>query len=260
VNDTEYALIKKKVHVLTGIDLEYYKSPQVRRRLDSYLTRTRMNTWPEFLHSLDKDPQAVRQLRDFLTINVTSFYRDLHKWEELSKMILPQIHRPGSMLSAWSAGCSIGAEPYSLSILFREQPGITRYRILGTDIDRGALQHARAGGPFPSDAVKDLAPAIVTRYFRQEGGSYWVQPVVKDKVTFSELDLLRITAKSEFDLVLCRNVLIYFTEDAKSVVLGGLIGALRPGGVLFIGSTESIPQGIAANLQRVGLSFYRRVS
>ncbi|MCC7354172.1 MAG: protein-glutamate O-methyltransferase CheR [Anaerolineae bacterium] len=260
MTDTEFILIKKRLRALTGIDLESYKSPQMRRRLDGYLERVRAPSWAEFLRTLDRDPQAVRQLRDFLTINVTNFFRDRPKWEELRTRIVPLTRRTGHALRAWSAACSIGAEPFSLAVLFQEDPSIWRYSILGTDIDRDALEKARAGGPYTVDEVKEMDQVWLARYFRRDGAGYWVQPPLRQRVEFAEKDLLRSTAKEEFDLVVCRNVLIYFTEDAKDQVLRGLVQALRIGGVLFIGATESIPSGRIGGLERVSLSFYKRVA
>ncbi len=260
MTDTEFILIKKRLRALTGINLECYKSPQMRRRLDGYLERVRAPSWAEFLRTLEKDPQAVRQLRDFLTINVTNFFRDRPKWEELRTHILPLIRRPGQVLRAWSAACSIGAEPFSLAILFQEDRAIWRYHILGTDIDKDALETARAGGPYTAADVKEVDAAWLARYFRRDGAGYWVQPALRQRVEFAEKDLLRSTAKDEFDLVVCRNVLIYFTEEAKDQVLRGLVQALKIGGVLFIGATESISPARLGGLERISLSFYRRIA
>lgn len=260
MTDTEFILIKKRLRALLGIDLESYKSPQMRRRLDGYLERVHATSWAEFLRQLDRDPRAVRQLRDYLAINVTSFFRDRHKWEELRTQIMPLIRRRGQVLRAWSAACSVGAEPFSLAILFQEDPLIWRYQVLGTDIDRDALDRARAGGPYTADEVKEVDAPLLARYFRRAEDGYWVQNTLRQRVEFAEKDLLRSAAKEEFDLVVCRNVLIYFTEEAKAQVIHNLMQALKPGGVLFIGATESIPSGRFVGLERLSLSFYRRVA
>jgi len=268
MNDAEFTLVKRRLQALTGIDLECYKSPQVRRRLESYLARVRAPSWPAYLNQLAKDPQAVRQLRDYLTINVSSFFRDVGKWEELRRIYLPELRNGGDMIRAWSAGCSIGAEPYSLAILLQEMPGQARhvdgtkgrFNVYATDIDRAILQQARAGGPYGADLLKDVSPAWLSRYFRRQDAAYWVTPALREKVEFAEMDLLNIRVRAGFDLILCRNVLIYFTDSAKRRVIEGLTRALRPGGILFIGSTESISYGRDTGLERAGISFYRRVA
>jgi chemotaxis protein methyltransferase CheR len=260
MNDTEYLLIKKKLQTLTSINLESYKSAQMRRRLDGYLERVHGRTWAEFLHKLDGDPTAVRNLRDFITINVSNFFRDRHKWVELQTKVLPIAVKKGQPLRVWSAACSIGAEAYSLAIMFQENKSFANYQIVGTDIDRDALEKARAGGPYSADDFREMDPHLVEKYFRHDGKGYWAQPILRSHVTFTEKDLLRSIVREEFDLVVCRNVLIYFTEEAKIQVVTGLVHALKPGGILFIGATEGIPSGQFPNLERISLSFYKRTA
>jgi chemotaxis protein methyltransferase CheR len=259
VEDSEYALVKQRLRALSGIDLDSYKSTQVRRRLDGYLGRTKATTWTELMHDVANNPVALHQLRDYLTINVSSFFRDSNKWNELRDNILPTVVRRGATTQVWSAACSFGAEPYSLAMLLMEDPA-TRFRILATDIDSAALAQARAGGPYTPDDVRGVDPVLLTRHFRHDAAGHWVQPALRSRVVFGEADLLRTTSRNEFDLVVCRNVLIYFTEAAKVQVITGLVQALRPGGVLFIGATESIPQGRVTGVERAGLCFYRRIS
>jgi chemotaxis protein methyltransferase CheR len=262
MNDTEYALITRRVREHMGIDLECYKSTQVRRRLDSYLLRTGVASWPAYFDSFSADAQAMKKLRDYLTINVTSFFRDIHKWNELRDSILPLLGPNGRAINVWSSACSNGAEPYSLAMVLEDLAGVSTYRVHGTDIDRAILDHARAGGPYLPESLKDVSPLQKQRFFRPEAdGNYWIkQSSLRGRVTFAEVDLLNIRARSEYDLVLCRNVLIYFTEDAKGRVIKGLRDSLKPGGILFIGSTENIAQGHQEGLERVAISFYRRVN
>ena len=257
--ENEFVLIKRRLGNLLSIDLDCYKSPQMQRRLDGYLGRVRASSWTELLHRLENDPQAIRQLRDFITINVSSFFRDRKKWEELRDFILPQITCPGRALRAWSAACSHGAEAFSLAMLFQETPTVFRYQITGTDVDRSILLKARAGGPYNADDIRETPADLIKRYFRQDAAGYWIQPKLLAHVNFVEQDLLRATAVAEFDLVVCRNVLIYFTQTAKDQVISNLARALVPGGFLFIGATESISPLRSFGLERAGFSFYRRI-
>jgi chemotaxis protein methyltransferase CheR len=258
VNDSEYAIIKKRLRVLTGLDLESYKEAQMRRRLEGYLTRVHAATWPDLLYRLEREPEELRRMRDFLTINVSSFFRDSRKWEELEQKILPNLLQRGAAMRVWSAGCSNGSEVYTLAMLLDQYPQAGAFRVLGTDIDDGSLQRARAGGPYVQEDIKDVHPAMLARYFRSEKSAYWVQPSLQQRVSFEKFDLFSTMASNRFDLVVCRNVLIYFTEEAKDRVIAGLVRSLRPGGILFIGATENISSAHVAGLERVGLSFYRK--
>jgi|YNPNPStandDraft_1061719.scaffolds.fasta_scaffold06543_4 chemotaxis protein methyltransferase CheR len=260
MTEYEYAVIKRRLRALLGIDLDCYKSPQMMRRLDGYLARTGAPSWAVYLHEIERDPQAQARLRDFITINVSHFFRDRPKWDDLRYRVLPQIVRRHGLMRAWSAGCSHGAEAYSLAILFHEMSDIVRYEIRGTDIDRSILQRARAGGPYSAEDVREVPADWLARYFHRDSQGYWIRDCLKQRVHFLEEDLLQTTATGEFDLIVCRNVLIYFTEAAKAQVINRLTQALRPGGVLFLGATENIPQGRASGLERLSMSaFYRRV-
>jgi chemotaxis protein methyltransferase CheR len=246
------------MQALTGVDLDAYKSPQLRRRLDGYLNRLHIATWGEFHRQTSGNAEAFYQLRDYLAINVSSFFRDPKKWAELREAVLPALHRVGLPLTAWSAACSHGAEAYSLAILCQEDANLRQSRIIGTDIDQAVLQQAKAGGPYTADEVKNVAGASFARWFKEEGGSYYVLPALRSRVQFMPMDLLQSKYHNHFDLILCRNVLIYFTENAKRQVLTNLAEALKSRGVLFIGATETIPHEQELGLARVGISFYQR--
>lgn len=260
MTEQEYALICRHVKRAIGIDLTAYKSQQMQRRLDAYLRRSGAKDWPDYLRRLDRDGQEQASLRNYLTINVSSFFRDAEKWQQLSERILPGLTRPGATLTMWSAGCSIGAEPYTLAIL-AELRGMRRYEVWATDIDRGVLAIARAGGPYTDEDLKNAPEGVVRRFFDRRPDGLYVKPALRDRVSFAEFNLLEDRADRLFDLIVCRNVIIYFTDLAKQKVLMSLAQSLRPGGVLFIGGTEVIPATLARalDLQAVGISFYSRM-
>jgi chemotaxis protein methyltransferase CheR len=269
MDDLEFAVLKRRLHTLIGLDLEAYKAPQVRRRLDGYLSRLQVHTVADFNRQLAGNPGALAQLRDFLAINVSSFFRDYDKWVDLNELILPRLIKQlpaGRPLAAWSAACSHGAEAYSLAMLLDTDGPGRKATIQGTDIDQSVLRQAQAGGPYTSDEVRNVPPAFLSAYFAEQGTTaaggraYYVAPKLRSRVRFLQADLLQPTQREAFDLIVCRNVLIYFTDAAKQQVIQGLVNALRPGGVLFIGATESIGREQSLGLQRIALSFYRRTT
>lgn len=260
MNDTEYSMLARRIDQLYGIDLNCYKSTQMRRRLDAYLGRVRAENWPEYFRRLDTEPQERQRFKDYLTINVTSFFRDAEKFETLRREVLPQVQAPGAELKVWSAGCSEGPEAYTLAMILDSTDTATKARIWATDLDPVALGKAKAGGPYGADCVSGVPKMLLSRYFSSGDGGYRVKPGLQRYITFQEHNLLRDPIRDRYDLIVCRNVVIYFTEEAKKVVYERFSRALRPGGVLFIGATETIQlsQARELGLEPMRVSFYRR--
>jgi chemotaxis protein methyltransferase CheR len=205
----EYTFIKHKVLNLTGVDLNCYKTPQVQRRLKTYLVRSGHPDWHKFFQAVQYDPMAVSKLKDYLTINVSSFFRDAEKFDFLREAILPELTRGHPRLRAWSAGCSHGHEPYSLTILLAEATGFYRqHEILATDIDHSALDRTLAGGPYAAEEVSKVAPGLLNRYFRSTGGSYHVIESLRRRLTVVYQNLLADPFERGFDLIVCRKVVI----------------------------------------------------
>jgi chemotaxis protein methyltransferase CheR len=261
MTDSEYVLIRRRVHELLGIDLNAYKSTQMRRRLDAYLLRVRAKSWPEYFRLLEQSAEERQRFKDYLTINVTSFFRDADKFATLRERILPQLLDESRTLQIWSAGCSDGAEPYSLAMLVRSIAPNQRLQIWATDIDRSALSRAIAGGPYPEQSVENVPRMLRAQFLVPCEGGYRVKPELQRLIRFQEHNLLRDPVRDRFDLIVCRNVIIYFTEEAKAAVFQLFARSLRPGGFLFIGATETIPlqQARELGLEPVQLTFYRRV-
>jgi chemotaxis protein methyltransferase CheR len=255
----EYTYIKRQVLNLTGVDLDCYKTPQVQRRLKTYLVRSGHPTWHRFFQAIQQEPAAIGKLKDYLTINVSSFFRDAEKFEHLRDHILPTLMRGLPTLNVWSAGCSHGHEPYSLAILLAESTGFYRpHRILATDIDRSALERAQAGGPYSAEEVRQVPPPWLERYFKLRDGGYYMIESLRRRITFRHQNLLADPFESGFDLIVCRNVVIYFTAEVKDRLYRRFRDALRPGGVLFVGGTEVVSQAASLGFETAGISFYRR--
>ena len=255
----EYSYIKREVLKLTGVDLNCYKSPQVQRRLKTFLLRSGHTAWTSFFRALRDDSATLNKLKDYLTINVSAFFRDSEKFEYLRESILPELLRGRPTLRLWSAGCSHGHEPYSLAILLSEATGpYRRHQILATDIDHSALERAQAGGLYSADEVANVPPALLKRYFQAQEDGYRVVERLRRKITFRYHNLVSDPFESGFDLIVCRNVVIYFRTEVKDRLYRRFYDALRPCGVLFVGGTEFLSKASDIGFESAGISFYRR--
>ncbi len=264
MDEREYIFIKRKVLNLTGVDLNCYKTPQVQRRLKTYLVRSGHPNWHAFFRAVQQDQAAIDKLKDYLTINVSSFFRDMEKFEYLQQSILPDLLRGRPRLNVWSAGCSHGHETYTLAIILAEATGFYRqHYILGTDIDHSALDRAQAGGPYTDEEISKVPAHLVDRYFNHHTGNtksegHYIIESLRRKLTFRYQNLLEGSFEREFDLIVCRNVVIYFTAEVKTRLYERFYDALRPGGVLFVGGTEIVSKASDLGFETAGISFYRR--
>ncbi len=260
-----YQKVKQSVNSILGINLNFYKDEQMRRRLDAWLARSGAKDWVEYFARIRKDEIELSRFRNYLTINVTEFFRDFERWQYLKQRVLPELLqvlpnlRPNrSTLRLWSAGCSVGAEPFSMSILMDELSPAKPHYILATDLDQGALSKAKAGGPFAAEEIKNVSPAQRNKYFKPGGPPHFVNENLIKKITFKEQNLITDTFEKDFDLIICRNVVIYFTGETKDILYKKFCSALRIGGMLFIGGTEIIPKSQEIGLKGQGISFYVR--
>lgn len=258
-----YQQVKTNIQKILNINLDYYKDEQMRRRLDSWLARSGAENWDAYFARIRQDEVELARFRDFLTINVTEFFRDIERWNYLKSHVLPDllkalpISRPGgNALRIWSAGCSIGAEPFSLAMMLEEISNGKSHYLLGTDLDRGALAKAKTGGPFTQEEIQNITPGQKSAYFKPGGPPYYVNSKVIQKITFREQNMITDQFENNFDLVVCRNVVIYFTNATKEILYKKFSNSLRPGGVLFVGGTEIIPRPQDFNLKGFGFSFY----
>ena len=259
-----YIQVKASIKRRLNIDLTNYKDEQMKRRLDSWLVRVHASTWNDYFGWLSSDPAELERFRNYLTINVTEFFRDQNRWDFLRQEILPYLltrssgNRPVGGLKLWSAGCSIGAEPYTLAIMMNEATPSQKYSLLATDLDRGALHKARSRGPYLESDIRNLDAALLQKYFTP-AAPFYVKEGLQKSICFKEQDLLADPFERSFDLIVCRNVVIYFTTEAKEVLYAKFADALRPGGVLFLGGTELISGPTKFGLQNFGISFYKKV-
>jgi len=245
----DYTDFCEGVRRLTGIDLAQYKRPQMERRIRSFADRRGIDTLPGYLQSLASDRDALEGFLDRMTINVSQLWRNPDQWDRLAETILPELAKAGT-IRAWSAGSSYGAEAYTLAAICRRVAPGCKVEIRGTDIDGRMVARAREGR-FSGDDARTAPAADLDRAFDRDGSGWRAKPELRMMVKFATGDLLRDpVSQGAFDLILCRNVVIYFTEPVRDALHERLAGALRPGGYLMVGSSErvSVPQafGLAA--------------
>ncbi len=256
MDDSEFGYLKSRILKLTAIDLDSYKSQQMRRRLGMFYAHSGAANVVEFCLTLEHDRAALTRLKNFLTINVTEFFRDAALFDRLKQTILPELLAASPSLNVWSAGCSQGAEPYTIALLL-ESP-LHTHRILATDIDDQALRQAKAGGPYTTADVRGVRPDILRRFFRSENGEHWVTDKIRQRVEFHRQNLLTDRFERGFDLIVCRNVTIYFTDEAKTDLNRRFFQSLKEGGVLFIGGTEVMLDVTNLGFESLKASFYRK--
>lgn len=237
-NESEWAGFFLAVKKAASLDLHQYKQEQLRRRVLTMVDSRGLKSLAEFGEFVKKDPANTRWFLDKMAINVSEMFRNPEKWKELEMQIIPELLKRTSRLKIWSAGCSYGAEAHSLAVLLDAKfPG--SHQIFGTDIDQSVLEQARAG-EFSDADVRGVPMEWRSRYFEQRGGKWFAKPQLKKYLNFRHGDLLHGTFESGFDLILCRNVVIYFNDEAKDRLYKRFFEALKPGGVLFVGGTERI--------------------
>lgn len=260
MDDREYAYLKTRIRDLAGIDLGSYGERQMRRRLNGFVSRTPTPNIASYCRMLERDQTKLRELLAFLTIKVTEFFRDPSAFEQLEALILSRLVAQGRRMNIWCAGCSSGCEAYSLALIMNRICPEKRYRIVATDVDEVALGRARAGGPYRATEVRNIPENILREYFSLVGRSYWISNTLRQAVNFQRHDLLSDRFDSGFDLILCRNVTIYLTEQARNRLNCRFHESLAVGGVLFIGATESIFDASEIGFARVDHGLYVKAS
>jgi chemotaxis protein methyltransferase CheR len=259
LDEVGYASFQKVVQRLIGVDLTSYRQGQMRRRLEALLQRVGAANFSEYGKMLERDPARLQEFRDYFTINVTEFFRDVERFKYLETKVLPELLARRAGLKVWSAACSIGAEPYSVAILLRELAPTLSHKILATDVDVTIVDRARRADKYVQAELKNVAPARLQKAFtKTPDGTYSLRPEYKHLVDLKLHNLLTPPPTQGFDLIMCRNVVIYFTDPAKVILYQHLVDALRPGGVLFVGGTEMVASAQQLGLSTIGPSFYRK--
>lgn len=246
--------IKRK----TGIDLSLYKEAQMKRRLTALYEKKGFGSFQEFFSKLNRDSEEMEEFLDRMTINVSEFYRNYKRWEVLETKILPRLLQENKSLKIWSAACSTGEEPYTIAMMLSEHMTLSGRTITATDIDKNAIQRAR-NGLYPERSLNEVPSVMKARYFTREGALFKLNEEIRKNVTFKQQNLLSDPFEGNYDLIVCRNVLIYFTEEAKNLLYKKFNASLRPGGVLFVGSTEQIFNPSQYGFETEDTFFYKKI-
>lgn len=236
-----YEDFKKKVLTLTSIDLNSYKERQMKRRIDTLISKSGAKGYDDYVTKLKTDKTVLEAFVNYLTINVSEFYRNPEQWKTLETDVLPFLFdKFGKKIKIWSAACSTGDEPYTLVMLLAEQIPMRDIKIVATDIDKQVLEKARMG-IYDIKSLKGLPQKYINKYFTKiTDRSYQISEEVKRCVEFSNHNLLKDPYPTGCELIVCRNVLIYFTDEAKREIYKKFCQSLKPEGILFVGSTEQI--------------------
>jgi len=243
----------------------FYNNAYLDRRISARMRRTDTDSYREYKQLLRRETDERDALLDSLSINVTGFFRNPDAWEAL-RPVLRELTANNRTVRLWSAPSADGREPYSAAMLALDDPEIdaSRVDILGTDINADILRAARKATyetSHTTDIAEELAPLDdYTQYVEEDGNTFRVKDNVTDMVTFEQHDLIRGRAKKDFDLVFCRNLLIYIDSEFKVPIFETIRGSLREGGYLMIGMTETLPSACRDDFEAVDKQhrIYRR--
>lgn len=254
----KYEVFKANINKLINIDLNYYKEKQMKRRIQSLLTRNNFKDFDDYFIGLKSDKALLEQFINYLTINVSEFYRNPNQWNVLEKDIIPFLLTKKKELNLWSSACSTGEEPYSLAMLMTKFLPLNKIKVLATDIDEDAMNKAKIG-LYNEKALENLPLDFKNRFFTKVQNSFKISDDIKRCVEFRKMDLLKDRFPTDVDLILCRNVMIYFTEEAKELLYSKFYNSLSVDGILFVGSTEQIIMPEKYKLKPVRTFFYKKI-
>lgn len=252
-----YEGFKVAVLTLTGIDLSAYKENQMKRRIDALIKKNLCDGYGEYIAKLKVDKNSLEEFVTYLTINVTEFFRNPSQWEVLEEQIFPLLLKKKRTIKIWSAACSTGDEPYSIAMTLSKIVPLSQIQILATDIDKEVLSKAQEGF-YMSRNLTNLPKNFQDQYMVPVEGGYKVKDELKKCITFRQHNLLKDPYPTDIDLIVCRNVLIYFTEEAKKDIYTRFNRALVDQGILFVGSTEQIIMCQEFGLEPNKIFFYQK--
>ena len=254
----DYEYFKREVLTLTGINLSCYKEAQMKRRIDNLISKYRIEGYDKYVARLRTEPKMFEEFINHITINVSEFYRDIDQWKVLEEKAIPElIQRFGKNLKVWSAACSTGDEPYSLVMAMSRHLPLSNIKVFATDVDKQIIETAKRG-LYPEKSIAAVPADLKRRYFRQMGTEYKISDEIKSRVEFREQNLLRDVYPAGCHLIVCRNVMIYFTETVKDQIYRKFFQSLVLGGLLFVGASEQIMHHKEIGYFRKSAFYYQR--
>lgn len=266
--DRDFAFLRQIAYDHTGINLGDNKRQMVYGRLARRIRQLGLNSFAAYCQRVEDDPDSeLGELVNAITTNLTSFFRENHHFEHLADTAVPEIaaHNAGARrLRVWSAGCSTGEEPYSIAMTLAEAELLSGWdaRILATDIDTNVVAKA-SSGLYGDDRVQGIAPPRLRRWFQRGGGAnagkVRVAQSLRDMIAFRQLNLLGPwPMRGPFDVIFCRNVVIYFDKETQRKLFARYADMLAPHGYLYIGHSETLFK-ISERFQLVGGTIYKKV-
>jgi len=248
----------KAVFNLTKIDLSSYKERQMKRRIDSLISRNNFRQYEEYYKALQTDKDLLEKFLNYITINVSEFYRNPGQWEVLREHIIPMLIEKHGKLKIWSAASSTGEEPYSVVMLLQEFFPLEDIKVIATDIDKEAIRKAKEG-LYLEKSLQSLPREYISKFFTVEEELFRIDDRIKERVEFRHHDLLMDPYPNNCHLIICRNVMIYFTGEAKNKLYVKFGEALADDGVLFVGNTEQIIFPHKYKLKSIRTFFYKKM-
>ncbi len=254
----DYEKFKAAILRMTGIDLSAYKENQMKRRINTLIDKHKIKGYEEFVNALKNDKAMFEEFVNYLTINVSEFYRNPDQWELMDKVFIPElIEKFGKNIKIWSAACSTGDEPYSLVMAWSKHLPLSQIKIYATDLDKQVLAAAKTG-LYAEKSLAGVPKEFKDKYFTKVGTSYQIKNEIKSRVEFKEHNLLKDPYPTGCHFIVCRNVLIYFTEEAKDEIFMKFGNSLMNGGIFFIGSTEQIMNHRKYGFERRNSFYYEK--
>ncbi len=254
----DFAALCELVRRLCGIDLMQYKRGQMERRVRSFAQRRGTPDLTAYGARLKAEPEELDAFLDRVTINVSHLWRHEDQWNALGRTILPELAAKGRV-RCWSAGSSYGAEAFTLAAVAKDSVPHAHVEIAGTDLDKRMVERARKG-TFSAEDARTAPPLLLKNWFLPaDDGGWQAKPELLRMARFEVGDLLRMPVQAgRYDLIMCRNTVIYFTEDVRDALHARLATALAPGGYLVVGTSERVADPRALNLTSPFHFIYRK--
>lgn len=240
------------------INLEAYKYNQLHRRILSLMSRVGAHDFDDYVILLKNDSMQRQKFLDFITINVTEFFRNPELFNQLSDILNNNVLPENDNLKIWSAACSTGAEPYSLAMILDSAKIKRRFKIIATDIDSTILKKAEKG-EYAKAELRNISNEYISKYFNVVNDNYCIDSNLKKMITFRKHDLILDSYDTGYDLIVCRNVVIYFKQEIKDEIYKKFVKSLKKGGLLFVGATESIYNYKEFGLDKASTFIYRKM-
>ena len=252
--------LKRWVYSELRVDLTSYKETQLDRRINSLMRRRGVNDESEYIGKLRESEKEQQILLEHITINVSEFFRNPNLFNELKNVINESLLSRYKNIKIWSAACSIGAEPYSLSMIMKDFGPSIKYSITATDIDAKVMDYAKRA-IYTEKEVATMPKYYRDKYTQEALGGYKILEDISENVNYERFDLIlgNYNNKNGYHLVVCRNVLIYFKDDTKKKVFRNLADSLVEGGLLFVGATETIMEYKEYGLEKISTFIYRKL-